>query len=103
MTSMRHQEEKKKRLKAVEIDKIRYPKHLNLMQTQIGWDNLSRGKLAREWRIYQNEYEAAKTRERKDCNIKMRIEYGIVSNPYEKDKEKKQKRKRSQKMCSTFH
>lgn len=67
------------------------------MQTEIGWDNLLQGKLFREWRIYQSEYEAAQTRERKDRNVKMRIEHGHITNPYEKDKHKKQKKKNKSK------
>ena len=56
---------KRKRLKAAKIDEIRYLDRLDFMQTEIGWDNLLQGKLAREWRIYQTEYEAMQTRERK--------------------------------------
>ena len=76
-------------------------KSLNMMQTQIGLDNLLQGKLAKDWRIYQSEYEAAQTKEWKDTKIKIQLEHGILFNPYENDKDKKQNiRKRNQKMCS---
>ena len=84
---------KRKRLIAAKIDKTRYLDRLNFMQTAIGWDNLLRSKLAKEWRIYQIEYEATQTRERKDQNVKMRLEHGNISNPYDKDKDKKEKKK----------
>ena len=67
------------------------------MQTEIGWDNLLQGKLAREWKIYQREYEATQTKDRKHLNVQMRIEHGNISNPYDKDKDKKQKKKKKSK------
>ena len=36
-------------------------KPLNLMQTQIGWDNLLQGKLAKGWRIYMDKFQETKS------------------------------------------
>ena len=69
---------KRKRLIADKIDKQRYIDHLDYMQTEIGWDNLLRGKLAKEWRQYQREYEKSQTKERKDRNVKMRLELSLI-------------------------
>ena len=88
---------KRKRLIADKIDKKRYLDRLDSMQTEISWDNLLRGKIAKEWRQYQREYEKSKTKERNDRNVKLKLKHGNVSNPYEKDKEKKEKKKQKSK------
>ena len=84
---------KRKRVIADKIDKKRYLDRLDFMQTEIGWNNLLQGKLAKEWRLYQREYETTQTRERKHRNVKMQLEHGNISNPYDKDKKEKKKKK----------
>lgn len=87
---------KRKRLKAAKIDK-RCIDRLNITQTEIGWDNLLRGKLAKGWRVCQKEYEKMKTKERKDIRNKMRGEYRNISNPYDKENNKKEPKKKKKK------
>ena len=72
-------------------------KPLIAMQQNIGWDNLLRGKLAREWRIYQRQYEKTRNKDRKDRRTRMKLEYGNVFNPYEDDKNKDKKNKNKSK------
>ena len=87
---------KRKRLKEAQIDK-RCIDRLNITQTEIGWDNLLRGKLAKGWRVCQKEYEKMKTKERKDRRNKMRSEYRNISNPYDEENNKKEPKKTKKK------
>ena len=69
-------------------------------QAKIGWDNLLMGKLDREWRIQQREYEGLENRKEKDRNIKRKLD-GImipyVHNKKEKHQNKKKKKKKKSK------
>ena len=72
------------------------------MQTDIGWDEFLKGKLAKDWRTHQSEYEAVENRKQKHRNIKGRLEHRIVSNPYARDKEKTQNQKKKKKSKDAF-
>jgi len=87
---------KRKRMKAAKIDE-RCIDRLKITQTEIGWDNLLRGKLAKGWRVCQKEYEKMKTKERKDRRNKMRGEYRNISNSYDKENNKKEPKKTKKK------
>ena len=72
-------------------------------QAEIGWDNLLMGKLDREWKIQQREYEELENRKEKNRNIKRKLD-GIMINPYihnkkEKHQNKKKKKKKEIKRC----
>ena len=77
-------------------------KPLSSRQTTIGWDNLLRGKLDKEWRIQQYEYEALENIKQKDRNIKRILEHGIILNPCAHDKEKNKHRKKKKKSKDVF-
>ena len=72
------------------------------MQIGIGWDNLLRGKLVKDWRIHQSDYESLETKKQKDRNIKRRLELGIMSNPYASYKENTQNCKKKKKLKDMF-
>lgn len=66
-------------------------------QQAIGWDNLLRGKLSIKWRQLQNHCDLQKRFKRKQRNVRLKLRFGKVSNPYDDDKEKKEKKKKKEK------
>ena len=92
---------KRKRLRAERIDE-RCIDRLKITQTEIGWDNLLCGKLAKGWRVCQHEYEAMKTKERKDRKDKTRSKNRNITNPYDKENDKKEPKKKKKKEKDVF-
>ena len=65
-------------------------------QAKIGWDNMLRGKIDREWRIQQCKYEQLENRKEKDRNIKRKLDR-IMINPYVHNKTEKHQNKKKKK------
>ena len=66
-------------------------------QHTIGWDNLLRGKISKQWRQLQRQYEIKRRTERKQREVRLRLKFGKVTNPYDDDKVKKEKKKKREK------